>query len=122
MQENQTQTTVEAAQTLKTTTQTIRRLCSQGLIPHVRRDQNHHRILEPWQVDLARILLGMKQVGFRPKEIRQYSRLFRQGEQTAKQRLAMLTTRKRQLWQEIKQRQEAIDFIERQEEIYQKEE
>lgn len=102
---------------LQVSTQTVRRFCNQGLIPHVRRGRNHRRILESWQIDLLRILLSMKQAGFTPKELRQYSRLYRQGEATAGERLAMLTTRKRQLWQEIKERQAAIDFIERQEEI-----
>lgn len=97
---------------------TVRRLCNQGLIPHVKRDRNGRRILNSWQVDLIAVLLGMKQAGFRPKEIRQYARLFRQGKQTATERLAMLTTRKRQLWHEIEARQKAIDFIERQEEIH----
>lgn len=117
MQKISFQTTAEAAQSLSTTTQTIRRLCNQGLIPHVRRDQRHRRILEPWQVDLAQVLLGMKQAGFRSKEIRQYSRLYRQGPSSEAERLAMLTTRKRQLWHEIEARQKAIDFIERQEEL-----
>lgn len=97
---------------------TVRRLCNQGLIPHVKRDRNGRRILDSWQVDLIAVLLGMKQAGFRPKEIRQYARLFRQGKQTAVERLAMLTTRKRQLWHEIEARQKAIDFIERQEESF----
>lgn len=109
----------DVSKMLNTTVINIRRVCNQGLIPHVRRDYNHRRILEPWQIDLIAILLSMKQAGFRPKEIRQYSRLFRQGKQTEKERLAMLTTRKRQLWQEIEARQKAIDFIERQEEIIQ---
>lgn len=97
---------------------TVRRLCNQGLIPHVKRDRNGRRILDSWQVDLIAVLLGMKQAGFRPREIRQYARLFRQGKQTATERLAMLTTRKRQLWHEIEARQKAIDFIERQEESF----
>ncbi len=97
---------------------TITNLCSRGLVPRVKRS-NGSRVLEPWQVDLIAVLLGMKQAGFRPKEIRQYSRLFRQGKQTEKERLVMLTTRKRQLWHEIEARQKAIDFIERQEETAQ---
>ena len=59
----------------------------------------------------------MKQSGFASREIRQYSRLYRQGDTTIAERTALLTTRKRQLWQEITDRQKAIDFIERQEEI-----
>ena len=59
----------------------------------------------------------MRAAGFTPAELRQYSRLYRQDKETVEQRLAILTTRKHQLWQEIKKRQEAIDFIERQEEL-----
>ncbi len=107
----------DASESLGVPKYSITNLCNQGLIPHVRRDQRHRRILEPWQVDLVQVLLGMKQAGFRPKDIRQYSRLYRQGPSTEAERLAMLTTRKRQLWHEIETRQKAIDFIERQEEV-----
>lgn len=110
-------TVKEASEVLNVPKYTLSRLCNQGLIPHVHRDQHHRRVLEAHQVELARILLGMKQAGFRPKEIRQYSRLYRHGASTEAERLAMLTTRKRQLWHEIEARQKAIDFIERQEEI-----
>lgn len=107
----------EVSESLGVQKYTVSRLCNQGLIPHVHRDGNGHRILEPWQIDLIAVLLGMKQAGFRPREIRQYAHLFRQGKQTESERLAMLTTRKRQLWHEIEARQKAIDFIERQEEV-----
>ena len=75
--------------------------------------------MSPAQVDLLEIFLQMRQAGFRPKELRQYSRLYRQGSSTGAKRLAMLTTRKHQLRQEILDRQKAVDFIERQEENYQ---
>ena len=113
------QTVKNISKTLGIPKYTISNFCNQGLIPHVRRNSKGFRVLEPWQVDLLQILLGMKQAGFAHKEIRQYSRLFRQGKQTEKERLAMLTTRKHQLRQEISERQKAIDFIERQEEIAQ---
>lgn len=108
-------TTKEASVILGTPKHTVNNFCRQGLIPHVRRDSNGYRVLEPWQIDLLKVLLSMKRAGFTHKELRRYSRLFRQGKHTAAERLAMLTTRKRQLWHEIEARQKAIDFIERQE-------
>ena len=106
-----------AAKCIGAKTSTVRSICSRGLIPHLKRNNHGQWVMEKWQVQLLRILYMMKQAGFRPKELRQYSRLYRQGDSTSEQRLAMLTTRKRQLWQEIKERQDAIGFIERQEEI-----
>lgn len=106
----------EVSEALGVPKYTVSRLCNQGLVPHVRRNEHGRRILEPWQVDLIAILLNMKQAGFRSRDIRRYVQLFRQGKHTEAERLAMLTTRKRQLWHEIEVRQKAIDFIERQEE------
>jgi len=108
-----------ASEELGVETHTLRRLCNAGLIPHVRRARNGYRVLTTAQVDLARVLLDMKQAGFTSAEVRQYARLSRQGDAALSARVAMLTTRKRQLWQEITERQQAIDFIERQEELFQ---
>ena len=107
----------EAAKMLGVKGTSIRYYLNNGLVPHVRRARNGYRVLEMWQIDLLQILLNMKQAGFGTKQIRHYASLFREGKQTEAARLAMLTTRKHQLWQEIEQRQKAIAFIERQEEI-----
>lgn len=114
-----TYTIKEASQKLDVKPQSLRRLCNSGLILRIGRSHSGYRVLTQQQIDFAAILLGMKQAGFRSKEIRRYARLYRQGASTEAERTAILTTRKRQLWQEITERQKAIDFIERQEEISQ---
>ena len=106
----------EAGQRLNVKPSVLRYFCNKGFIPSVRRNRRGYRVLNASQLDLAKILINMKQTGFTSAEIRQYSRLYRQGESTLAERTAILTTRKRQLWQEITDRQKASDCIERQEE------
>ena len=108
----------EAAQQIGAKTSTVRSICSRGLIPHLKRNARGQWVLNEQQVQLLRTICMMKQADFAPKEIRQFSRLYRQGDSTTKERLAMLATKKRQLWQEIVTRQQVIDFIERQEEVF----
>ena len=109
----------EASKRLEASIHTIRHFCDSGYIPHVKRNHKYQRILTPAQFELLAVLVRMRKAGFTKSEIKRYAKLARQGETTKQQRLAILTTRKHQLWQEIKERQAAIDFIERQEEIYQ---
>lgn len=108
----------EAHKRLDTSIYIIRHFCDGGYIPHIRRDRHYRRLLTPEQFELLATLIKMKDAGFTRPELKRYARLYRQGSATEPERLAILTTRKRQLWQEIKTRQAAIDFIERQEEIY----
>lgn len=99
----------------------LRRLCNSGLIPNVRRNQRGFRVLEDWQIEYARTLLGLKQAGLKQTELKKYTRLFRQGEETSAERKAMLETQKRQLWQELEDKQQGIDFLERQVELIERE-
>lgn len=115
--EAKTYTTMEICKQLDAPRHIVNSLCNRGLIPHLKRNHFGRRIFSQEQVELIAILVKMRQAGFTSAELRQYSRLARQGSSTAADRLAILTTRKHQLWQEIKERQQAIDFIERQEEI-----
>lgn len=115
--EEKTYTISEACHVLGVPRHAIGNLCNRGYMPQVKRDKRHRRIFSQPQIDLLFILLQMRQSGFTSSEIRQYARLYRQGEATAHERLAILTTRKHQLQNEIKERQAAIDFIERQEEL-----
>lgn len=95
----------------------LRLLCNSGLIPNVRRNSYGFRVLEDWQIDYARTILGLRQAGLSQAELKQYTRLFRQGKDTLAERKAMLETQKRQLWQELEDRQQGIDFLERQAEL-----
>lgn len=108
----------EASQRLNTTAFVVRHFCDAGYIPHIRRNRRYQRQLTPEQFELLAILVRMKQAGFSNSEIKRYAKLYRQGDATAETRLAILTTKKHQLRQAIKAQQDAIDFIERQEEIY----
>jgi len=114
----ETYTITDICQQLNASRYKIGYLCKRGLVPHIKHNRLGRRVFNQEQVDLIAILLKMRAAGFTTAELRQYSRLYREGEATAERRLAMLTTRKRQLWQEIKERQDSIDFIERQEELF----
>lgn len=110
-------TTIEASKKLETSARIIRHFCDSGYILHVRRNRKYQRVLTPAQFELLATLVKMKQSGFKKAEIKRYAKLARQGRDTENERLAILTTHKHQLQQEIKDRQAAIDFIERQEEL-----
>lgn len=116
-QENQISIS-DACKKLDTSVYIIRHFCDAGYIPHVKRNHKYQRVLNPKQFELLAILVKMKQSAFKKSEIKRYAKLARQYESTEAERLAILTTKKHQIQQEIKGRQAAIDFIERQEELY----
>lgn len=96
---------------------TIRRLCNTGLVPYVRRNRLGHRVFEDWQLSHIRIILGLRQAGLKNSELRHYTHLVRQGRRTLPERKALMETQKRQLWQQLEDIQQGIDFLERQTEI-----
>ncbi len=116
-QETTFYTIQQASSQLGVAGHTLRRLCNSGLIPNVRRNSHGFRVLEDWQTDYARTILGLRQAGMDQAELKKYTRLFRQGKETLAERKALLETQKRQLWQELEDRKQGIDFLERQVEL-----
>lgn len=110
-------TMVQASKQLGVPVATLRRLCNSGLIPRVRRDRRGYRILQDWQVNYAGVLLRLKEAGLSKAELKRYAKLMRQGKQSLAQRKALLETWRRQLWQELEDRKQGIDVIERQIEL-----
>lgn len=108
----------QAATKLKTTPGAIRYYYRVGLIPNVKRAKNGYRLLGTDQLTQIRTLVFLKRCGLNNREVRRYINLERQGSSTIPARQALLETKKRQIWQQIKDCQENIDFIERQEELF----
>lgn len=89
----------------------IRNYCRNGLIRHVRHNRAGRRMFNAEQLDQIALLYGLQKAGFTLAQLKQYLN----AKDPALQK-SLLATQKRQLWQEITERQQAIDFIERQEE------
>lgn len=107
-------TTGQVAERLSLPASTILSFCRAGLIPGVSRDHRCRRIFQAWQLDHIRTLLGLRQAGFSNAELKRYARLVRQGQGTLPERKALMETQKRQLWQQLEDLQQGIDFLERQ--------
>lgn len=114
-------TVKQAAARLKTSPGTIRHYYRIGLLPNAKRAKNGYRILTPEQLAQTRNLIFLKRCGLTNREVRRYINLERQGNDTIPERKALLATKKRQLWQQLEDIQENIDFIERQTEIFDQE-
>lgn len=117
MEENDKYTIKQVSEMLKMPAAAIRYFCNSGLVPYVRRDSRYHRVFEDWQINHIRIILGLRQAGLSKPELRRYARLVRQGRKTLPERKAMMETQKRQLWQDLENIRQGIDFLERQVEL-----
>lgn len=113
-------TTKQASQTVGVPPHTVKYYCNKGLIPNVRRARNGYRMLEAWQVEWLRTLVFLRRSGLTLADLKKYVSLCRQGAASIPERKAMLETKKRQLWQQIEDLQENIDFIERRQELFDK--
>lgn len=118
MNETEIFTIKQAGQEVGIPAHTVKFYCNKGLIPNVRRARNGYRILEKWQVEWLRTLVFLRRCGMGTADIKKYVGLCRQGVQTIPERKAMLETKKRQIWQQIEELQENIDFIERRQDIF----
>lgn len=93
---------------------TVRRLLRNGLVHGIRRQaKNHYRVLDSEQLDLLKTLHYLNQGGVSMRDLKKYSHLEYGGVKTIAERKAFLETKKRQIWQELEDLQEAIDHIER---------
>lgn len=117
MEEKESWSLREASQELGVPTSRLRYYCNAGLVPQVRRTLGRHRVLAKWQLEWLATLVGLRKAGLGMTELRRYANWCREGKATLAERKALLATRRRQLWQELEDRQSAIDFLERREEM-----
>ncbi len=111
----------ELSKMLGVPTVQLRRFCDQGLIRGVRRNRVGYRVLDEEQQELLGELWRLTQAGFSTAELKKYLALKEAGAVGAAERRGLLQTKKRQLWQKIEDLQAGIDYLERQEELIERE-
>lgn len=97
----------------------LRKYCSRDIVPGMKLVRfGERRTFTPEQVDYLRQAVLLSRAGFSAKDLRKYVKLMQSNSAKARtERMAMLRTHKRQVWQELEDLQAAIDFLERQEEL-----
>lgn len=118
--EDGTYTLREVSQELGIPTHNLRRFCDKGLIRGVRRKRGGYRILNESQVERAQMLENLRRIGFSYNDMKRFVRLEGKGDATILERKAMLETKRRQLWQQVEELQDGIDFVERKIEVFDK--
>lgn len=101
----------QAAQMLNVTSRQIRYYCNNGLIRGVRRNLAGYRVFSAPQIEELGYIANLFQCGLTKKEVKTCLR----GPLTQCKNL--LSTKKRQFWQELETIRQTIDHIERQEEL-----
>lgn len=110
----------EVAKELGVSSQKVRYYCNLGLIRGVRRGRGGYRELTSEQVGQIRGFCILSESGLSMKDLRHFSNLLMSGSAGQEEKKAFLATKKRQLWQKIEDLRAGIDFIERQEELIEK--
>lgn len=100
-----------AAKLLGTTPSALRYYDREGLLPHMERSGGGTRVFADDDLDWLRFIDHLKSSGMPIKEIKRFVDLYLQGDATLEERRALVHGRKEALEQEMKELQNALDFI-----------
>ena len=105
-------TMMQVCRELGMTYQTLKFNCNEGLVPHVKRDENNRRIFDEQDVKWVRDLTCLKKCGMSIQEMKDYLALCLQGESTILPRKEMLAKKQEALRASIKELEESAAYIE----------
>ena len=100
------------------TYQTLKFYCNQGLVPHVKRDENNRRIFDEHDVKWIQDLICLKKCGMSIQEMKDYLNLCLQGQSTIPQRKEMLAQKQDALRSSIQQLQDSVAYIDWKQNFY----
>ena len=100
------------------TYQTLKYYCNEGLVPHVKRDNNNRRIFDEKDVKWIKDLVCLKKCGMSIQEMKEYLNLCLQGETTIPQRKIMLKNKQEALQASIQMLKASVDYIDWKQNFY----
>ena len=109
----------EAAKLAGMNYETLRFYCKEGLVPNVERDKNNYRIFTDDNIVWLKSLQCFKQSGMGIKELKDFMELCIEGRETIPTRMELLEKQKEQLFRQIKEIENNIDYIEHKIQRYQ---
>lgn len=97
---------------------TIKFYCNKDLVPYVKRDKNNYRIFDESMVNWLKSLSCLKNCEMSISEMKEYLDLCMEGPSTIPERKIMLSQKRENLIEKLKEIQEAIDYIDEKQQFY----
>ena len=91
---------------------TLRYYDKQGLLPHLRRDENNSRVFSDDDYSTLRLIDCLKRSGLSIKDIKHFIDMTGKGDEALSERLEIFTRRREILKQELANLQEVLNVIE----------
>lgn len=101
----------DAAQIIGVSASTLRYYDKEGLLPDVERTSNGSRIFSDADLGWIRIIGYLKEAGLTIKEIRRYTELVQQGDNSLEARRDLLYERRKAVQEDRDRIQRTLDFI-----------
>ena len=109
---------MQVCRELNMTYQTLKYYCNEGLVPHVKRDNNNRRIFDEKDVKWIKDLTCLKKCGMSIQEMKEYLALCLQGEGTILKRKELLAQKQAELFASIKELEASIAYIDWKQNFY----
>ena len=109
---------MQVCRQLDMTYQTLKYYCNEGLVPHVKRDNNNRRIFDEKDVKWIKDLTCLKKCGMSIQEMKEYLELCLQGESTILRRKQMLTEKRKALKSSIQELEDSVAYIDWKQNFY----
>lgn len=98
---------------------TLKFYCNEGLVPHVKRDQNNYRVFNDHDVAWIISLSCLKNCGLSIIEMKEFLELCLLGKQSIPQRQLLLNSKLIDLQNKLQEVQNSIDYIQKKQDFYQ---
>ncbi|HEY8805734.1 MAG TPA: MerR family transcriptional regulator [Clostridium sp.] len=109
----------EVTELLGMTKHTIRYYTDQGLVPELNRDKNNHRLFDVDSITWLAFIKHLKDCGMTVKDIKHYIDLWRQGNNTIKERYEILKKQQEITRKQIKEAMQRLVFLQEKADHYQ---
>lgn len=91
--------------------ETLKFYCNKGLVPNVQRNKNNYRVFDQHDVEWIKSLICLKKCGMSLEEMKKYLELCLEGPSSIPQRKIMLEEKQKKLFEQLKDVQDSIDYI-----------
>ena len=98
--------------------ETLRFYCNEGLVPHVKRDQNNYRMFDERNINWLKSLQCLKKCGMSMKGMKHYMQLCMEGISTIPERKEILALQKAYLLEQITEINKSIDYIDHKQDYF----